>query len=62
MKYSEIVHLMGADISRFHAIIWPMFFDGLGVRVPDRLFVHGLLMMKDGKMSKSKGNVVSLIL
>ena len=56
---SEIVHLMGADISRFHAIYWPMFLMGLGVRVPDRLFVHGLLMMKDGKMSKSKGNVVS---
>ncbi|HPV70227.1 MAG TPA: class I tRNA ligase family protein, partial [Bacilli bacterium] len=37
----------------------PMFLMGLGVRVPDRLFVHGLLMMKDGKMSKSKGNVVS---
>ena len=32
---------------------------GLGLRVPDRLFVHGLLMMKDGKMSKSKGNVIS---
>lgn len=56
---SEVVHLMGADISRFHAIYWPMFLMGLGVRVPDRLFVHGLLMMKDGKMSKSKGNVVS---
>lgn len=56
---SEIVHLMGADISRFHAIYWPMFLMGLGLRTPDRLFVHGLLMMKDGKMSKSKGNVVS---
>ena len=56
---SEIIHIMGADISRFHAIYWPMFLIGLGLRVPDRLFVHGLLMMKDGKMSKSKGNVVS---
>lgn len=56
---SEVIHIMGADISRFHAIYWPMFLMGLGVRVPDRLFVHGLLMMKDGKMSKSKGNVVS---
>lgn len=56
---SEIIHIMGADISRFHAIYWPMFLMGLDLRVPDRLFVHGLLMMKDGKMSKSKGNVVS---
>lgn len=55
---SEVVHVLGADISRFHAIYWPMFLESLGLRKPDRLFVHGLLMMKDGKMSKSKGNVV----
>ncbi len=55
---SEIVHVVGADITRFHAIYWPMFLMALGLRLPDRLFVHGLLMMKDGKMSKSKGNVV----
>lgn len=55
---TEIIHILGADISRFHAIYWPMFLKGLNLRQPDRLFVHGLLMMKDGKMSKSKGNVV----
>ena len=55
----EIVHVIGADISRFHTIYWPMFLGSLGLRKPDRVFVHGLLMMKDGKMSKSKGNVVS---
>jgi methionyl-tRNA synthetase len=55
---TEIVHVVGADITRFHAIYWPMFLMALGLRLPDRLFVHGLLMMKDGKMSKSKGNVV----
>lgn len=55
---SEIVHILGADIARFHAIYWPMFLKALDLRVPDREFVHGLLMMKDGKMSKSKGNVV----
>jgi methionyl-tRNA synthetase len=55
---TEIVHVVGADITRFHAIYWPMFLMSLGLRLPDRLFVHGLLMMKDGKMSKSKGNVV----
>lgn len=55
---TEIVHVLGADIARFHAIYWPMFLEALALRQPDRLFVHGLLMMKDGKMSKSKGNVV----
>ena len=56
---SEIIHVIGADITRFHTIYWPEFLMSLGVRLPDRVFVHGLLMMKDGKMSKSKGNVVS---
>lgn len=55
---SETIHVLGADITRFHAIYWPMFLMSLGLRLPDREFVHGLLMMKDGKMSKSKGNVV----
>ncbi len=55
---TEIVHILGADIARFHAIYWPMFLEALNLRKPDRLFVHGLLMMKDAKMSKSKGNVV----
>lgn len=54
----EIIHILGADITRFHAIYWPMFLMSLGIRTPDRELVHGLLMMKDSKMSKSKGNVV----
>lgn len=57
-KDAEIVHIIGADITRFHAIYWPMFLMALGERLPQRLFVHGLLMMKDGKMSKSRGNAV----
>lgn len=56
---SEIIHIVGADITRFHTIYWPEFLTSIGARLPDRVFVHGLLMMKDGKMSKSKGNVVS---
>ena len=55
---SETIHILGADITRFHAIYWPMFLMSLGLRLPDREFVHGLLMMRDSKMSKSKGNVV----
>lgn len=54
----EIVHVIGADITRFHTIYWPMFLDSLGLRQPNRVFVHGLMMMKDGKMSKSKGNAI----
>lgn len=53
-----ILHLVGNDITRFHVIYWPIFLMALGLRLPDKVFVHGLLMMKDGKMSKSKGNVV----
>lgn len=56
---TEIVHIVGADISRFHVIYWPMFLMGLGLRLPDRIFVHGLLDINGEKMSKSKGNVVS---
>jgi len=54
----EIVHVIGADITRFHTIYWPMFLKALNLREPNRVFVHGLMMMKDGKMSKSKGNVI----
>ena len=54
----ETIHILGADITRFHAIYWPMFLESLGLRKPDREFIHGLLMMRDSKMSKSKGNVV----
>lgn len=57
----EIIHVLGADITRFHAIYWPMFLMALGIRLPDREFIHGLLMMKDGKMSKSRGNTVDPI-
>jgi methionyl-tRNA synthetase len=55
---SEIVHIVGSDITRFHVIYWPIFLMALGLRLPDRVFAHGLLMMKDTKMSKSRGNVV----
>ena len=57
-EQSEIVHIVGSDITRFHVIYWPIFLMALGLRLPDRVVAHGLLMMKDGKMSKSKGNVI----
>ena len=56
---TEIVHVVGNDITRFHTIYWPILLMALDLRLPNKVFVHGLLMMKDGKMSKSKGNVIN---
>lgn len=52
------IHLVGKDIIRFHAIYWPIFLMALGIEIPKKIYAHGFLMMKDGKMSKSKGNIV----
>lgn len=52
------VHLMSKEIVRFHTIIWPAMLMALGLPLPKKVFSHGWLLMKDGKMSKSKGNVV----
>jgi len=54
----EIIHVVGKDILRFHAIYWPIMLMALDIPVKFRLFAHGWYMMKDGKMSKSKGNVI----
>ena len=51
-------HLVGNDIIRFHAIYWPIFLMALDLPLPKKIFAHGWILMKDGKMSKSKGNVV----
>ncbi|TBL79918.1 methionine--tRNA ligase [Paenibacillus thalictri] len=52
------VHLMSKEIVRFHTIYWPIMLMALGLPLPKKVFAHGWLLMKDGKMSKSKGNVV----
>lgn len=52
------VHLMAKDIIRFHAIIWPIILMAAGLPLPKKVVAHGWLLMQDGKMSKSKGNVV----
>jgi methionyl-tRNA synthetase len=54
----EVVHLVGKDILRFHAIYWPIMLMALDIPVKFKLFAHGWILMKDGKMSKSKGNVI----
>ncbi|MEJ6952234.1 methionine--tRNA ligase [Natronospora cellulosivora (SeqCode)] len=52
------LHLVGKDILRFHTIIWPIILMALELELPDKVFGHGWLLSKSGKMSKSKGNVV----
>jgi len=52
------VHLMGKEIVRFHAVIWPIMLMALGVPLPEAVFGHGWWTVEGKKMSKSKGNVV----
>lgn len=52
------LHLIGKDIIRFHTIYWPCFLMSLGIPLPKKVFGHPWLIMADGKMSKSIGNVV----
>ncbi|MBN1913972.1 MAG: methionine--tRNA ligase [Candidatus Omnitrophica bacterium] len=57
-KDTTIVHLIGKDILRQHAVYWPIMLNALGLRMPDTVFAHGWWMVGDDKMSKSRGNVV----
>ena len=52
------LHLIGKDIIRFHTIYWPCFLISLDVPLPKQVFGHPWLIMSDGKMSKSRGNVI----
>lgn len=52
------IHMIGKDILRFHSIYWPIMLMALDLPLPNRLVAHGWFVMQDGKMSKSKGNVV----
>ncbi len=52
------VQIVGKDIARFHLIYWPIFLMALDLPLPNQVLVHNWFMMKDGKMSKSKGNVI----
>lgn len=55
---SEIYQLIGKDILRFHAVYWPIFLMAAGIPINFKLYAHGWVLMKDGKMSKSRGNTV----
>lgn len=52
------VQLIGKEIVRFHTIYWPIFLMALGLELPKKVFGHGWLLLDEGKMSKSKGNVI----
>jgi len=52
------LHLIGKDIIRFHTLYWPIFLMALGEPLPKQIFGHPWLLQGDGKMSKSKGNVL----
>lgn len=52
------VHLVGKEIVRFHAIIWPAVLMALDIELPEKIFGHGWILFDDDKMSKSKGNVI----
>ncbi|MDO5541357.1 MAG: methionine--tRNA ligase [Eubacteriales bacterium] len=52
------LHLIGKDIIRFHTIYWPIFLMALDLPLPEQVFGHPWLLQGDGKMSKSKGNVI----
>lgn len=52
------VHIIGKDIVRFHTIYWPIMLMALGEELPKKVFGHPWLLIGDGKMSKSKGNVI----
>ena len=52
------LQIVGKDIIRFHGIYWPIFLMALNLPLPKQIYAHGFVMMKDGRMSKSKGNVI----
>ena len=55
---AHVTHVIGKDIARFHALIWPLMLKKADVRTPDQLLIHGFLTSEGEKMSKSLGNVV----
>ncbi len=55
---ADVTIVIGKDIARFHALIWPAMLHTAGVKTPDRLLIHGFLTSEGEKMSKSIGNVV----
>lgn len=58
LENKQLYHVIGKDILRFHAIYWPIMLMALNIPINFKLYVHGWILMKEGKMSKSFGNIV----
>lgn len=58
LNNNQVYHVIGKDILRFHAIFWPIMLMALDIPIQYKLLVHGWILTKDGKMSKSRGNAV----
>ena len=58
LEKKQLYHVIGKDILRFHAIYWPIMLMALNIPINFKLYVHGWILMKEGKMSKSFGNIV----
>ena len=54
----EIVHIVGKEITRFHCLYWPIMLQASGIKQPSTILSHGWIVTPEGKMSKSKGNVI----
>ena len=57
-RWPADIHIIGKDITRFHAVYWPAFLMSAGLPLPRQVFAHGFLLHRGEKMSKSAGNVV----
>ena len=55
----EIIHVVGKEITRFHCIYWPIFLKSLNLRMPTKILAQGWIITPEGKMSKSKNNVIN---
>lgn len=56
-----IIHFVGKDIARWHALLWPAMLHSAGYRLPDQIYVHGFINLNGQKISKSRGNVIAPI-
>jgi len=54
----EVIHLIGKDIARFHTLIWPAMLLSAGVKLPERIFIHGFISVNGKKLSKTTGNII----
>jgi len=55
---TRIIHFVGKDIARWHALLWPAMLESAGIRSPDIVYVHGFITLNGDKISKSRGNII----